>query len=80
MDMVPATAPGVQHDWNADPVQLVRAGPDWIGANGTTLGADDGIGMAAILACLDQPGEAALPPIQALFTVRRALGRLAALA
>lgn len=70
MDMVPATAPGVQHDWAADPIQLVRPAPDWIAANGTTLGADDGIGMAAILAVLDLPGDAALPPIQALFTVR----------
>ncbi|PRW56679.1 aminoacyl-histidine dipeptidase [Chlorella sorokiniana] len=66
-DMVPATAPGVQHNWSADPIPLVRDG-DWIRANGTTLGADDGIGVAAILAVLDQPADALLPPIQALFT------------
>lgn len=69
MDMVPAAAPGVQHDWNTDPIQLVRSG-DWIQANGTTLGADNGVGLAAVLAVLNQTADVLLPPIQALFTVR----------
>jgi Zn-dependent M28 family amino/carboxypeptidase len=38
-------------------------------ADGTTLGADNGIGVAAMLALLDAPKEAKLPPLEALFTV-----------
>jgi hypothetical protein len=38
-------------------------------ADGTTLGADNGIGVAAALALLDAPKDAKLPPIEALFTV-----------
>lgn len=38
-------------------------------ADGTTLGADNGIGVAAMLALLDAPTDAKLPPLEALFTV-----------
>ena len=40
-----------------------------IKADGTTLGADNGIGVAAMLALLDAPKDAKLPPLEALFTV-----------
>ena len=40
-------------------------------ADGTTLGADNGIGVAATLALLDSSKDAKLPPIEALFTVVR---------
>ncbi|KAL7534142.1 hypothetical protein ACHAWF_004732, partial [Thalassiosira exigua] len=50
----------------------------WIGARGTTLGADNGIGVAATLALLEldpnDDGSASLPPIQALFTVEEETG------
>lgn len=38
-------------------------------ADGTTLGADNGLGVAAALAILDAPRDAKLPPVEALFTV-----------
>ena len=38
-------------------------------ADGTTLGADNGLGVAAALAVLDSPADAKLPPVEALFTV-----------
>jgi dipeptidase D len=38
-------------------------------ADGTTLGADNGIGVAAALTILDAPKDAKLPPVEALFTV-----------
>ena len=41
-------------------------------ADGTTLGADNGIGVAAMLALLDTPTDAKLPPLEALFTVASA--------
>jgi len=43
-------------------------------ATGTTLGADNGIGVAAALALLDQPAGAALPPLECLFTVDEETG------
>ncbi|MDR0362488.1 MAG: beta-Ala-His dipeptidase [Planctomycetota bacterium] len=66
-DMVCAAEPGKAHDFAADPIAF-RLDGDWLGADGTTLGADDGAGMAAILAVLD---DASLvhPALEALFTV-----------
>ena len=43
-------------------------------ACGTTLGADNGIGVAAALALLSQPETAKLPPLEALFTVDEETG------
>eukprot|EP00887_Chlorella_sp_A99_P003745 scaffold7.g3745.t1 len=59
---------GTEHDFNADPIHLLRDG-DWLTADGTTLGADNGIGVAAALAILEAPPTAKLPPIEVLFTV-----------
>lgn len=44
MDMVPAAVPGSTHNFTADPIQLVLGSDGLLRANGTTLGADDGIG------------------------------------
>lgn len=73
---------GRGHDFARDPLLLRRvAGGDgsksgWIMATGTTLGADNGIGVAASLALLDNaaadPDD--LPPIAALFTVDEETG------
>lgn len=49
-------------------IDLVVDG-DWLKADRTTLGADDGIGVATALALLDAPWDALLPPLEALFTV-----------
>ena len=40
------------HDFFTDPIRLMVEG-DWLTADGTTLGADNGIGVAAALALLD---------------------------
>lgn len=40
------------HDFFTDPIRLVVDG-DWLTADGTTLGADNGMGVAAALALLD---------------------------
>lgn len=49
VDMVCEKNKGTKHDFDNDPIKLVRQG-DWITAEGTTLGADNGIGVAANLA------------------------------
>ncbi len=67
MDMVCAVAPGVRFDCERDAVPAYVEG-EWIRSRGTTLGADDGIGVAAALAVLAS-GEVAHPPLEALFTV-----------
>ena len=41
----------ITHDFNVDPIQPYIDG-EWVKAKGTTLGADDGIGIAAQLALL----------------------------
>ena len=45
-----------------------------IQADGTTLGADNGIGVAAALALLDMPQSAKLPPLECLFTIDEETG------
>ena len=66
MDMVCEKRPEVQHDFLRDPLTLIREG-DIIRADGTTLGADDGIGMAYIMAILEDK-ILSHPPIEAVFT------------
>ena len=66
MDMVCEKRPEVVHDFEKDPLCLVREG-NVIQADGTTLGADNGIGMAFMLALLaDQ--KARHPALEAVFT------------
>ena len=43
-------------------------------AEGTTLGADNGLGVATALALLDQPSQTRLPPLECLFTVDEETG------
>lgn len=66
-DMVCVGEPGIGHDFTRDPVRLVRDG-EWLRAAGTTLGADNGAGMAAILAVLADP-DLVHPTLEGLFTV-----------
>ncbi|OTA20987.1 aminoacyl-histidine dipeptidase [Xenorhabdus beddingii] len=51
LDMVPQKNNDTQHDFTQDPIRPYIDG-DWITAEGTTLGADNGIGMASALAVL----------------------------
>jgi dipeptidase D len=66
-DMVCVKKAGSAHDFRQDPIALTRQG-DWLHADGTTLGADDGIGIALALAVLDG-NDIIRPPLEALFTV-----------
>lgn len=52
VDMVCEKNKNTVHDFENDPLKLIRTG-DWIKADGTTLGADNGIGVAAALATVD---------------------------
>ena len=68
MDMICATYPGVQHDFDNEPLQLVLdADGDTIHADGTTLGADCGLGMAFMMAVLESD-TIPHPAIEAVFT------------
>ena len=73
VDMVCAKIPSATHNFFTDPIKLVRDG-DWLRADGTTLGADNGIGVAAVLALLELPRSAKLPPLECLFTVDEETG------
>jgi aminoacyl-histidine dipeptidase len=72
LDMVGEKDSDSHHDFGTDPINVVRAG-DWIGAQGTTLGADNGIGAAAALAFLDDAG-AVHGPLELLFTISEEIG------
>ncbi len=67
LDMVCEKNLDTVHDFQRDPIRLVRAG-DWLAAQGTTLGADNGIGVAAMLAVLEDR-SLVHGPLEALFTV-----------
>lgn len=72
MDMVCEKTPESTHDFSRDPIQLVFDG-DWLKADGTTLGADNGIAIAmAMTAALDQKIQH--PPLELLFTVDEETG------
>ena len=72
MDMVCEKNSGVEFDFSRDAIRT-RIEGEWVRAEGTTLGADDGIGMAAALAVLIDP-EAEHGPLEALFTVDEETG------
>lgn len=54
MDMVPQKTPETVHDFLKDPIETVIDG-DWVKAKGTTLGADNGMGVALAMAVLEDP-------------------------
>lgn len=72
MDMVGEKNSGVTHNFDTDPIRLVRDG-DWLKADGTTLGADNGIAVAMALAVLDDT-SIQHGPVEALFTVDEEVG------
>ncbi|MDR1604713.1 MAG: beta-Ala-His dipeptidase [Gracilibacteraceae bacterium] len=71
-DMVCAAEPGVEHDFSTEPLDLYMEG-DRLRARGTTLGADNGVAVAGMLALLDD-GTAAHPPLECLFTAQEEIG------
>lgn len=78
LDMVCEKEPGVEHDFNTDPIRVVREG-NRVRAVGTTLGADNGIGAAAALALLTSE-EVRHGPLELVFTVQEETGLHGALA
>lgn len=54
MDMVPQKAKDSAHDFENDPIETFIDG-EWLKARGTTLGADDGMGVATIMAVMEDP-------------------------
>ena len=72
MDMVPQKNNDTVHDFTKDPIQTVIDG-EWVKACGTTLGADNGMGVAAIMAVLED-NTLKHGPLEALITADEETG------
>ena len=72
LDMVTEKNSDTEHDFLRDPIVPRREG-EWIKATGTTLGADNGIGAAAMLAVLEAD-DLVHGPLEFLFTVEEETG------
>ncbi len=78
LDMVHQKNSDRTFDFNNQGIEMIVAG-DWVKADGTTLGADNGIGVAAIMSILSST-DIAHPAIEALFTIDEETGMTGALA
>jgi dipeptidase D len=76
LDMVCEKEPDLDFDFDTDPIQLIREG-DWLRAGGTTLGADNGVGIALCLAFLENK-DLRHGPVELLFTVAEEIGLIGA--
>jgi len=76
LDMVPQKNSNVKHDFTKDPIEL-RIEGNIVKANSTTLGSDNGIGVAAIMAILED-SSLVHGPIEALFTIDEEVGMIGA--
>ena len=72
MDMVPQKTPESTHNFETDPIQPWIDG-EWVKAKGTTLGADNGLGVAAIMAVMEDK-TLKHGPINALITADEETG------
>ena len=72
LDMVHQKNEGTDFDFLTEGIRSKVEG-DWVTAEGTTLGADNGIGVAAIMAVLESE-DLKHPPIEALFTIDEETG------
>jgi dipeptidase D len=72
LDMVPQKNSDKQHDFEKDPIETITDG-DWVKANGTTLGSDNGIGVAAAMTVLASK-DIVHGPVEALFTIDEETG------
>lgn len=72
LDMVPQKNSDKVHDFEKDPIET-RIENGWVKANGTTLGADNGVGAAAAMAVLEAT-DLVHGPIEALFTIDEETG------
>ncbi|MCF0173365.1 MAG: aminoacyl-histidine dipeptidase [Bacteroidales bacterium] len=76
LDMVPQNNADTPHDWENDPIDAYEYeidGEKWVKARGTTLGADNGMGVAVALAVLEAE-DLEHGPIEALFTIDEETG------
>ncbi|HMQ55046.1 MAG TPA: beta-Ala-His dipeptidase [Anaerolineae bacterium] len=73
MDMVWNKDDGVEHDFFKDPLDLY-IDDGWVKARGTTLGADNGIGVAYMLALLESE-DIPHPPLECVITVMEEMGK-----
>jgi dipeptidase D len=72
LDMVCQKTPDSAHDFTRDPIRIICDG-DWIKADKTTLGADNGIAIALMMALVED--ESVLhPPLELLLTVEEEMG------
>lgn len=78
LDMVTEKNEGVSHDFERDPI-VPRQEDGWVKATGTTLGSDNGIGVAAILAVMEAD-DLVHGPLELLFTVDEETGLTGAVA
>ena len=76
MDMVPQKSPESKHNFETDPIEPWIDG-DWVKAKNTTLGADNGLGVAAIMAVLEAK-DIKHGPIEALITADEETGMFGA--
>jgi dipeptidase D len=67
LDMVPQKNSDKQHDFAFDPIETIVDG-EWVRADGTTLGADNGIGVAAAMSVLESQ-DVRHGPLEVLLTV-----------
>ncbi|HYA63698.1 MAG TPA: M20/M25/M40 family metallo-hydrolase, partial [Candidatus Sulfotelmatobacter sp.] len=72
LDMVCEKNEATVHDFDADPIKVLRDG-DWLKADGTTLGADNGVGVAAALAVMEST-DLAHGPLEFAFTIDEETG------
>ena len=72
MDMVPQKNSDLKFNFETDPIQPYVDG-EWVKARGTTLGADDGMGVSAMLAILEGK-DIPHPALECLFTVDEETG------
>jgi len=72
LDMVCEKNEGTVHDFDVDPIKVIRDG-DWLMAEGTTLGSDNGVGVAAALAVMEST-DIAHGPLEFVFTIDEETG------
>jgi dipeptidase D len=72
LDMVCEKNESTAHDFDKDPIKVVRDG-DWLKADGTTLGADNGVGVAAALAVMESK-DIPHGPLEFAFTIDEETG------
>src|SRR5690606_8709356 len=77
LDMVHQKNADTEFDFNTQGIEMYVDG-DWVKAKGTTLGADNGIGVATIMALL-AANDIPHPPLEALFTIDEETGMTGAL-